>query len=307
MSDKLDLDAAFGKALKQIRYAKGISQEDFSAVIDRTFVSMLERGLKTPTIQTVEKVSSILGIHPIELLSLTFAIREDQNLELHKIKYIKNTSNTTNFKYTEDESQFSPEDVERSMEETNRIVTYFSLLFNQVAKINLYEVIDKKLTGSFIGSIFVERMANNAKYLAKNPSQTGHPDLIPVKYLNTNEKFNWDQFPYGGVEVKTSSGDLKNGITNSMKIGETRINHITNIVWKGHHTQINNLLGLYWDYYNGLPTLLGAFYSNQLTPDEFTNTIPKIGGGHTTSVCITKKSAREKMMKNWVVIPDMAD
>lgn len=52
-------------------------------------------------------------------------------------------------------------------------------------------------------------------------------------------------------------------------------------------------------------SLLAAFYSNQLVPDDFSNTVPREGGGRTTSVCVTKKTARDKLMKNWLLLPNI--
>jgi hypothetical protein len=159
-----------------------------------------------------------------------------------------------------------------------------------------------------LGAIFVSNFAVIASdHLANNPSQTGHPDLIPKEYLNDTSIENWDQFPYGGVEVKTSCGDMKTGVTQNLPIGQPRISYLQNLAWKGHHQYINNLLALFWDYFEERPTILAAFYSNRLIPDDFTLTIPKEGGGRTTSVCVTKVSARNKLMNNWVILPNLPE
>ena len=50
-----------------------MSQEDFSLVSSRTYVSSLERGLKSPTIQKVEELASVLNVHPLTLLALAYA------------------------------------------------------------------------------------------------------------------------------------------------------------------------------------------------------------------------------------------
>ncbi len=46
----MELKQAFGQALKQLRMSQGLTQEDFSDVSSRTYLSTLERGLKSPTI-----------------------------------------------------------------------------------------------------------------------------------------------------------------------------------------------------------------------------------------------------------------
>ncbi len=56
----MNLNEALAKALKQIRQTKGLTQEDFSFVSSRAYISTLERGLKSPTI---EKLEQIFGEH----------------------------------------------------------------------------------------------------------------------------------------------------------------------------------------------------------------------------------------------------
>jgi transcriptional regulator with XRE-family HTH domain len=63
---------SFSKALKTSRRARGLSQEAFSHVSSRTYVSTLERGLKTPTISKVDELAEGLGIHPLTLLTLAY-------------------------------------------------------------------------------------------------------------------------------------------------------------------------------------------------------------------------------------------
>lgn len=62
----------FSEALKKSRTALGISQEGFSLVSSRTYVSSLERGLKSPTLSKIDALSEVLGIHPLTLLTLTY-------------------------------------------------------------------------------------------------------------------------------------------------------------------------------------------------------------------------------------------
>jgi len=63
---------AFAKSLKSLRAAKDITQEDFSVVSSRTYVSMLERKLKSPTLEKIEALAKVLKVHPISLLFLTY-------------------------------------------------------------------------------------------------------------------------------------------------------------------------------------------------------------------------------------------
>lgn len=61
------------RAMKAIREVRSLSQEDFSLVSSRTYMSGLERGLKSPTLGKLEQIASVMQIHPLTLLALTYA------------------------------------------------------------------------------------------------------------------------------------------------------------------------------------------------------------------------------------------
>ena len=52
-------EKAFGLALRQMREEKGISQEQFAfeAELDRSYMSMVERGLRSPTMRTLLRLA----------------------------------------------------------------------------------------------------------------------------------------------------------------------------------------------------------------------------------------------------------
>ena len=52
-----------------------VTQEAFGGVSSRTYVSTLERGLKSPTLRKVDDLSSTMGIHPLTLLTLAYCER----------------------------------------------------------------------------------------------------------------------------------------------------------------------------------------------------------------------------------------
>lgn len=60
-------------ALRTIRKARGLSQEAFSDVSSRTYLSSLERGLKSPTLNKLEDLCEVMGVHPMTLLALAYA------------------------------------------------------------------------------------------------------------------------------------------------------------------------------------------------------------------------------------------
>jgi len=64
---------AFGRALKKIRLRKKLTQEVLSleAQLARVYISELEYGKKTPSIETVFKISKALNIKCSKLMDLT--------------------------------------------------------------------------------------------------------------------------------------------------------------------------------------------------------------------------------------------
>lgn len=69
---------ALGLALKTIRSAKGVSQESFSDVSSRTYLSTLERGMKSPTLAKLEVICEAMQVHPLTLLTLALSHRDGQ-------------------------------------------------------------------------------------------------------------------------------------------------------------------------------------------------------------------------------------
>ena len=53
--------------------ARGLSQEDFGFVSSRTYVSSLERGNYSPTLNKVDELAEVLDVHPLVLLTLTYS------------------------------------------------------------------------------------------------------------------------------------------------------------------------------------------------------------------------------------------
>lgn len=68
-------------ALRRVRDVRGLSQEAFSDVSSRTYVSSLERGKKNPTLGKIDALCSVLDIHPLTLLTLSYAGNRAVDLE----------------------------------------------------------------------------------------------------------------------------------------------------------------------------------------------------------------------------------
>lgn len=67
------LQSAFGKVLREYRLKAGYSQERLSDVAgcDRTFIGMLERGQRQPTLETLFKIAKALNVAPAALIART--------------------------------------------------------------------------------------------------------------------------------------------------------------------------------------------------------------------------------------------
>ncbi len=63
-------EVCFGKVLREIRKAKGLSQEAlaFESGYHPTYIGQLERGKKSPSLRTIMKVAKVLEIPASELL-----------------------------------------------------------------------------------------------------------------------------------------------------------------------------------------------------------------------------------------------
>ncbi|WP_046385161.1 MULTISPECIES: helix-turn-helix domain-containing protein [Pseudomonas fluorescens group] len=77
----MELGKAFGITLKRYRMRAGLSQEAFSTVSSRTYISTLERGLKNPTLDKVNEIASALSVHPLTLLT-TYYLTLDNTLSI---------------------------------------------------------------------------------------------------------------------------------------------------------------------------------------------------------------------------------
>lgn len=80
----MELKQAFGLALKSLRIRKGLTQEDFSVVSSRTFLSSLERGVKGPTLEKIDGLASVIGVHPLTVLVACY-LEKDASVSLDEL------------------------------------------------------------------------------------------------------------------------------------------------------------------------------------------------------------------------------
>lgn len=70
----MNLRQAFAATLKTVRKKRRLTQEDFGLVSSRTYLSTLERGLKSPTLDKLQEIAEVMTVHPASLVLLAYAI-----------------------------------------------------------------------------------------------------------------------------------------------------------------------------------------------------------------------------------------
>jgi transcriptional regulator with XRE-family HTH domain len=81
----MSLRMGLAKALASARKYRGISQEGFSNISSRTYVSTLERGLKSPTVDKLDALCRILDVHPVSILFAAYILAGSNGAEeLHQ-------------------------------------------------------------------------------------------------------------------------------------------------------------------------------------------------------------------------------
>lgn len=64
------LEKVFGDVMRDLRKKRGFSQEElgFETGYHRTYISLLERGLRSPTLTTIFQLSTALEVKPSEII-----------------------------------------------------------------------------------------------------------------------------------------------------------------------------------------------------------------------------------------------
>ena len=76
---KLTPQQAFGVVLRELREQRGFTQEAFALEcdVDRTFVGLMERGQRQPTLTTLFRLAGPLNLRPSALLRRVEALIAD--------------------------------------------------------------------------------------------------------------------------------------------------------------------------------------------------------------------------------------
>lgn len=69
-SGRVTPEAAFGRVLRQVRTERSLSQEElgFKSGYHRTYIRLLERGEKSPSLRTVFNLAATLDVLPSTLI-----------------------------------------------------------------------------------------------------------------------------------------------------------------------------------------------------------------------------------------------
>lgn len=77
----MGIKVELGMALKKVRISKNLTQEDFGEVSSRTYISSVERGLKSITLEKLDEISRFMGVHPLTILKMSYE-QSDKNTNL---------------------------------------------------------------------------------------------------------------------------------------------------------------------------------------------------------------------------------
>lgn len=303
----------FSKNLKCLREKYSLSQEQLSekADLDRTYISQLERSQKSPTLSTIERIASCLQVEPHRLL------QEPGPDPAGSFPSLYHVAKKTKLPVArENEMPSIPISlIFEGIDEAHEMVDEM-----YASQLDIAQVLGMRNLSAFVGELLAAAIVKKSNDLFfSNPHQDGYPDLLLMDKSGItnwrklegrlNEKAPFSPFPSGGIEIKATCGAvptpkvaLKHGIKRP-GIGDTRIGCLTNYDWKAHHRDTNNLLAIIWDFLNGRPRIVAAFYTSDLVAEDWGEVVkPKTGGGRTTSVSIMTRTGINKLYQGWICV-----
>jgi len=146
----------------------------------------------------------------------------------------------------------------------------------------------KNLSGA-VGECFGQQVAIIAQTIKKNPHEAGAPDFLPVVpsaqpwFDNPTQKY----YSFGGFDTKSS-------FSNERKF--------VGVAASSHHDQTRTVLVVQWSYdSNGVPEIIGVFYTNELVPSDWRLSVGKPGSKTTNAATLTA-TGKDKLRKGWVVL-----
>lgn len=310
---RMQLTRVFAEALRYHRELAGLSQEQLAgrSKLDRTYVSQLERALKSPTLNSVESLSLCLGVHPRRLLtsppgSSSTVVPRD---------YIVRSSSSIVVDRPGASARVSMSLLIGAINAAHDLIDEL-----YATNLDIARTLGMRNLSAFVGELVAAAVVNGADGLFRaNPHQDGYPDLLLMDqtgkkewnrlHERLNEKSPFSPFAGGGIEIKATCGSVpspKVCVSRGMSrpdLGDTRIGLLSGYDWKAHHRDTNNLAGILWDFIGGRPRIVALFYCSNLTTNDWGRIVqPRAGGGRTTSVSIMEKSGIKKMYEGWLCV-----
>lgn len=283
MNDKNEHLEAFGSVIKSLRASLGISQEQLAerANLDRTYISDVERGRRNLGLRNIVELARSLAVQPADLFPRSAEITRSSDYR-----------SNPNFKL---DCGFEVSDLSvlNSVARTNRVM--------EALPLSLFRTVDFKAQSGMVGAVFASELASEVGAIP-NPIEKGHPDIVPVAAADASES-QLRNYP-SGLEVKSTVGTITQGVKRMP--GQARIGHLTSINWQAHHRNVEQLMGITWDYVEGTadqstaPCVTGVFFADDLTQDDW----GQIAGttGRNTKVTGMKATGRSKMANGAVVL-----
>ncbi|MBC6624413.1 helix-turn-helix transcriptional regulator [Pseudomonas sp.] len=71
-----ELNDAFALALRDMRHQANLAQNDFPPRVSREYISLLERGLRSPSLKVIDDLAEIMGISPLSLVLQCYLHRD---------------------------------------------------------------------------------------------------------------------------------------------------------------------------------------------------------------------------------------
>lgn len=148
----------------------------------------------------------------------------------------------------------------------------------------------KNLSGA-VGEVFGQILATITNTLKKNPHEAGAPDFLPI----TESSKPWFQFPTknyfteGGFDTKASYSLDK---------------EFSKAAASSHHNQTTTVLVVQWAFStDGIPEIIGIYYTNKLTTDDWKLSVGRPGSKTTNAAAMTA-SGKDKLRKGWILLRD---
>ena len=80
-------EKVLGETIAELRRKAGLSQESLAYKCERhpTYISQIERGLKSPTVRTMARIGSVLGQAPSTILKRAEDAASKENIALNDL------------------------------------------------------------------------------------------------------------------------------------------------------------------------------------------------------------------------------